>query len=235
MNLGLHLPHIGPMATRDGVLEVARAADAAGIDSLWASDHVIVPRDYASTYPYSPSGKMPIPEDAPFLEAVSTLLAVCGVTRRARLGTSVLVLPQRPARARGQTMGDARRAVRRHERSSAQAPAGWKRSSRRFGVPFKGRGGRCGRGARNPRALLEGIDGGRSTASTSRSTGSRASRSRYSNHARRSGSADTTPAAFRRVARYGDAWHGWRDRGGVPRGDGCGFVPRPRRSAETRA
>ena len=95
MQFGLHLPHIGPLATRRGVLETARLADAAGIDSLWTSDHVIVPRDYASAYPYSPSGKMPIAEDAPFLEAVSTLLAVCGVTQRARLGASVIVLPQR--------------------------------------------------------------------------------------------------------------------------------------------
>jgi hypothetical protein len=35
MEFGLHLPQIGPMATRDGVLDMARAADAAGIDSLW--------------------------------------------------------------------------------------------------------------------------------------------------------------------------------------------------------
>ncbi len=65
MEFGLHLPQIGPLATRDGLLEMARAADAAGIDSLWASDHVIVPRDYASAYPYSPSGKMPIAPPPP--------------------------------------------------------------------------------------------------------------------------------------------------------------------------
>ena len=75
MEFGLHLPHIGPLATRGGVLGVARAADAAGIDSLWVSDHVVVPRDYASAYPYAPSGKMWISDDAPFLEAMSTLLA----------------------------------------------------------------------------------------------------------------------------------------------------------------
>ena len=72
MEFGLHLPHIGPLATRGGVLGVARAADAAGIDSLWVSDHVVVPRDYASAYPYAPSGKMWISDDAPFLEAMQT-------------------------------------------------------------------------------------------------------------------------------------------------------------------
>jgi len=43
------------------------------------SDHVVVPRDYASAYPYAPSGKMWISDDAPFLEAMSTLLAVSAV------------------------------------------------------------------------------------------------------------------------------------------------------------
>jgi probable F420-dependent oxidoreductase len=206
MEFGLHLPHIGPMATRDGVLDMARAADAAGIDSLWASDHVIVPRDYASTYPYSPSGKMPIPEDAPFLEAVSTLLAVCGVTRRARLGTSVLVLPQRqPVLVAKQW---ATLDVLSGGRTIFGAGAGWlEEEFAALGVPFKGRGGRCDEALEILQRCWK-----ESTVTF------------HGKHFQIDGIAcepkpiqqprppiwigGHTPAAFRRVARYGDAWHG---------------------------
>jgi probable F420-dependent oxidoreductase len=142
MHFGLHLPHVGPMATRAAVLGVARAADAAGIDSLWVSDHVVVPRDYGSRYPYGPGGKMPIPDDAPFLEAVATLLAVSGVTERARLGTSVLVLPQRQPLLVAKQW--ATLDVLSGGRTIFGVGAGWLAEEfAALDVPFAGRGARC--------------------------------------------------------------------------------------------
>jgi probable F420-dependent oxidoreductase len=206
MEFGLHLPHIGPMATRDGVLGMARAADAAGIDSLWASDHIVVPRDYASAYPYLPSGKMPIPDDAPFLEAVSTLLAVCGVTRRARLGTSVIVLPQRqPVLVAKQW---ATLDVLCGGRTIFGAGAGWlEEVFAALGGPFKGRGGRCDEALeilqrcwKESSVTFHGrhfhID---RLACEPKPIQQPRPPIWIGGH---------TPAAFRRVARYGDAWHG---------------------------
>jgi probable F420-dependent oxidoreductase len=206
MEFGLHLPQIGPMATRDGVLDMARAADAAGIDSLWVSDHVIVPRDYASAYPYSPSGKMPISDDAPFLEALSTLLAVCGVTRRARLGASVIVLPQRqPVLVAKQW---ATLDVLSGGRTIFGAGAGWlEEEFAALGVPFKGRGSRCDEALEVLQRCWK------EHTVTFHGTHFRIDRLACEPKPVQQPRPPIwigghTPAAFRRVARYGDAWHG---------------------------
>jgi probable F420-dependent oxidoreductase len=95
MKIGCHLPMFGPVATRDNVLAFARRMEALGYDSLWASDHVVIPHRIASRYPYSPTGHFPLAPDVPFLEPLTTLALVAGVTERAQLGTSILVLPHR--------------------------------------------------------------------------------------------------------------------------------------------
>jgi len=95
MNFGCHLPMFGPMATRDNVLAFARRMEALGYDSLWASDHVVIPYRVESRYPYSATGEFPLPPNANFLEPLTTLALVAGVTERVKLGTTVLVLPHR--------------------------------------------------------------------------------------------------------------------------------------------
>ncbi len=95
MEIGLHLPQVGPLATREGITAFARLAEQHGFDSLWVSDHVVIPRKLSSSYPYSRDGAFPVPPDVPFLEPLATLLFAAGVTERARLGTTILVLPMR--------------------------------------------------------------------------------------------------------------------------------------------
>ncbi len=95
MQFGLHLPHLGRSASRDVLRGFAQAAEAAGFDSLWVSDHVIVPKRLASRYPYNETGEFPFRPDAPFLDPIATLLFVAGCTERARLGTAVLIVPYR--------------------------------------------------------------------------------------------------------------------------------------------
>ena len=95
MDFGCHLPVFGPIATRDSVLAFARRMEALGYDSLWASDHVALPHAIRSRYPYSETGQFPLPADANFLEPLTTLALVAGVTERVRLGTTILVLPHR--------------------------------------------------------------------------------------------------------------------------------------------
>ena len=95
MDFGCHLPVFGPMATRDNLLAFARRAEVLGYDSLWVSDHVVVPTAIASRYPYNASGRLFIAADAALIEPLTALTFVAAVTERARLGTSVLVLPHR--------------------------------------------------------------------------------------------------------------------------------------------
>jgi hypothetical protein len=54
----------GPAATRDRLLGFARRMAALGHDSLWSSDHVIVPHRIASQYPHTATGVFPLPPEA---------------------------------------------------------------------------------------------------------------------------------------------------------------------------
>ena len=95
MEFGCHLPMFGPVATRETLLGFARRMEALGYDSLWASDHVVIPHTIRSRYPYNETGQFPLPPDTAFLEPLTALTMVAAVTERVRLGTTVLVLPHR--------------------------------------------------------------------------------------------------------------------------------------------
>jgi probable F420-dependent oxidoreductase len=95
MQIGAHLPVYGPAATREGVLLVAQRIEALGYDSLWVSDHVVIPWTIRSRYPYNATGDFPLSPGTDFLEPLTALTLAAAVTSRVRLGTSVLVLPHR--------------------------------------------------------------------------------------------------------------------------------------------
>jgi probable F420-dependent oxidoreductase len=95
MKFGCHLPVYGPAATRHTLLGFARQMEALGYDSLWASDHVVIPHSIAPRYPYSATGAFPLSPATNFLEPLTALALVAGATERISLGTTVLVLPHR--------------------------------------------------------------------------------------------------------------------------------------------
>ncbi len=95
MEFGIAFANTGPFSTTDGARAIATAAEEAGFDSLWAVEHVVVPHDYASTYPYSRSGKMPGGEDFAIPDPLVWLTWVGAHTTTLRLGTGILILPQR--------------------------------------------------------------------------------------------------------------------------------------------
>jgi probable F420-dependent oxidoreductase len=95
MEIGVHIPQVGPLAARETMATFARAADDAGFDGLWVFDHVVLQREQQSKYPYSPDGTLGFPPTMDFLEPLTQLAFVAAITKRARIGTSVLVLPMR--------------------------------------------------------------------------------------------------------------------------------------------
>ena len=95
MRIGCHLPMFGDVGTRDGLVTFARRMEQLGYASLWASDHVVIPYEIQSRYPYSATGAFPLPPTASFLEPLTALTVVATVTERIALGTSILVLPHR--------------------------------------------------------------------------------------------------------------------------------------------
>jgi probable F420-dependent oxidoreductase len=94
MRIGVKLPHTGG-AVATQVAERARALELAGFDSLWVSDHVVLPAAIESHYPFAADGRATWPTDTPYLEAVVTLAVAAAATERIGLGTAALVLPQR--------------------------------------------------------------------------------------------------------------------------------------------
>ena len=65
MKFAIIFANPGPFSEGPAAVTMARAAEAAGFESLWTVEHVVVPAGYESTYPYDPSGKMPGPDDMP--------------------------------------------------------------------------------------------------------------------------------------------------------------------------
>jgi len=95
MKYGIAFANTGPFVAPDGAATIGEAAEKAGFDSLWTVEHVVVPREYASTYPYSGDGKMPGGSDFDIPDPLIWLTWVAARTTTLRLGTGVLILPQR--------------------------------------------------------------------------------------------------------------------------------------------
>ncbi|HXW84507.1 MAG TPA: LLM class F420-dependent oxidoreductase [Candidatus Binataceae bacterium] len=87
MKFGLFGINNGPCANPKTAAAVARAAESAGFESLWTGEHIIVPDPQAPPSPVAP--------DYPMLESVIALSYVAAVTTRVRLGTGIIILPQR--------------------------------------------------------------------------------------------------------------------------------------------
>jgi len=94
VKIGIVSINVGGPATAEKMIETSQHAEAAGIESVWTFEHVIVPTAYESRYPYDRSGKMPIPPQAWFLDPLISLAHVAAATKSIRLGTGVNILPQ---------------------------------------------------------------------------------------------------------------------------------------------
>ena len=95
MRFGIAFANTGPMVEPANAIAFARAAESAGFESIWTVEHVVVPTEYASPYPYSPTGKMPGTVDSPIPDPLIWLTYVAAATSAIRLATGILVLPQR--------------------------------------------------------------------------------------------------------------------------------------------
>ncbi len=85
MKLGAILRVMGEASHPDTLRSAAVAAEEAGLDEAWVVDHVAIPPDDAE----GSNGR--------YLDPLATLAWLAGKTERIGLGTSVLVLPYRPA------------------------------------------------------------------------------------------------------------------------------------------
>jgi probable F420-dependent oxidoreductase len=139
MKYGIHLPHAGDQATPTLIRRHAERAEDLGLEDVWVSEHIIVPRD---KFPRSPL----------FFDPVLSLTLAAAVTKRIRLGTSVLVLPMR------HPLPLAKELATLHNFSEGRlilgAGSGWlKEEFAALGVPFEERGRRLDEGIAMMRAV----------------------------------------------------------------------------------
>ena len=120
----------------------AKALEDMGFASLWLPDHVVVFEQYAPNYSYSPDGLPPYGPRQGWFDPLFSLAALAATTERIRVGTNVLILPERNPviLAKEVTALDHLSGGR----ISLGVGLGW--SPEEFaavGVPFDNRGARC--------------------------------------------------------------------------------------------
>jgi alkanesulfonate monooxygenase SsuD/methylene tetrahydromethanopterin reductase-like flavin-dependent oxidoreductase (luciferase family) len=82
LHLGLILPNYGDGLEAERLAAVAVAAEEAGFDSGWATDHLLVPEEHAPVY-------------GSIAEALVSVGFLAGRTTRLELGVSALIVPAR--------------------------------------------------------------------------------------------------------------------------------------------
>jgi probable F420-dependent oxidoreductase len=93
MKLGIIPINIGAQSGEQ-LIQSAQFAESLGYESVWTFEHVIVPVDYESKYPYNASGKMGAPPETNFVDPLIALTAIAAATTTIRLGTGVNILSQ---------------------------------------------------------------------------------------------------------------------------------------------
>ena len=96
MQWGINLPTKGDLAHPDAIRIVAEFAEARGLSTVWASEHIAIPHVASSTHPGDSFGANAWDPAMPWFEPLLSLCWAAAYTERIRLGTSILVLPLRP-------------------------------------------------------------------------------------------------------------------------------------------
>jgi probable F420-dependent oxidoreductase len=122
------------------------AGEAAGFESVIAVEHVVIPTEYGTRYPYAPSGRLPGGIDLAWPDPLAWLTYVGAVTSRIRLITGPLVLAKHLATIDHLTGG----------RLELGIGVGWLREEfDALGIPFERRGARVDEYIEAMRALWD--------------------------------------------------------------------------------
>ena len=193
MLIGICLPHYGRPIETSRLAQLATRAEEMGLDSVWVTDHVIVPRDASLIY-----------RDA-MLDALAVLPWLAGITERIALGTSVVVLPYRSPVPVAKLLASVD--VLSGGRLIVGAAVGWLEAEfDALGVPFRERGRRTDEALELFRSLWTEEYPEVKTA-RHHLTGLKASPMPLQKPRPPILIGGSTEAAFRRVARLGDGWH----------------------------
>jgi probable F420-dependent oxidoreductase len=95
VRIDLWVPTASPFATPELLAVVAEEAEQRGVGTIWVGEHVVLFDEYSSSYPYAEDGRIPVPPETGLLEPFTTLSFLAAHTTTVRLGTAMVLLPQR--------------------------------------------------------------------------------------------------------------------------------------------
>jgi probable F420-dependent oxidoreductase len=95
VRIDLWVPTASPFATPELLAVIGAEAEQRGIGTIWVGEHVVLFEEYASSYPYAEDGRIPAPAGSGLLEPLNTLSFLAAHTSTVRLGTAMVLLPQR--------------------------------------------------------------------------------------------------------------------------------------------
>src|SRR4029453_5818344 len=97
MQIGFNAPTTGPLIETDSLVRIVTEGEVLGFGYVTISDHIMVPRNLQSKYPYTGTGEFPAGASAAWLEQLTTAAYLAGLTKKLRFVLSVMVVPHRPA------------------------------------------------------------------------------------------------------------------------------------------
>lgn len=136
-------------------LDLCRRAEAVGFESIWCGEHVVRPTRIESPYPYTEDGRMPGEDDTSIPDPLIWLAYVAAAAPTLRLGTCILILPQRNPLVLAKELAtlDCLSAGR----VELGIGIGWlEEEFTALGIPFRGRGARTDEYVAALRALWAG-------------------------------------------------------------------------------
>jgi len=153
MKFGLMAPYqLGPVEEGRFAADLGRCTEDMGFESIWAVDHVVMCPEYESRYPYDPSGRSPFHENVIQPDPLIWLTWVASATTTLRLGTGILILPQRNPLVLAKELASLDRLS--GGRMLLGIGVGWvEEESDAVGVEFSSRGQRCDEYVEAMRAL----------------------------------------------------------------------------------
>jgi probable F420-dependent oxidoreductase len=93
MKIGIIPVNVGVKSVEQ-MVGLAQLAESLNYESLWTFEHVMVPINYDSKYPYNANGKMGGEPDVNFVDPLIALSAIAASTKKIRLGTGVNIVSQ---------------------------------------------------------------------------------------------------------------------------------------------
>ena len=87
MKIGLFAINYGTCSDPSAAVQVAQAAEAAGFESVWTGEHIVLPDPMLPSFPLAP--------ETPMLDTIVSLTWIAAHTKRLRIASGIIVLPQR--------------------------------------------------------------------------------------------------------------------------------------------